>query len=116
MAGNKHPLGFEFRDGCVEGSLKHGLSIEGVLHKDFVLREATVEDMLDAEHEADVIKPLNFNAQMMARQLVSVGSFKGPFTINMIRRLKPTDWRILRAAQSEVDALGEEEPAPEPAS
>ena len=116
MDDKKHPLGFEFKDGTVIGELKHGLIIEGVTHKSFTLREAMVDDLLDAEMEADVTKPLNFSAQLMALQLVSIGSFTGPFTIGMIRRLKPADWRILRAAQAEVDRLGEAAPASTPAS
>lgn len=111
MTKKPHPLGFVIGDGQVQGALRHGLSIDGAPHKAFVLREATVDDLLEAELEADVTKPLNFSAQLMVRQLVKVGSFEGPFTLGMIRRLKPTDWRILRAAQSEVDALGEDESA-----
>jgi len=117
MAEKKHPLAFVFDgNGNVSGSLKHGLMIAGVPQKDFKLREATVDDLLDAELEADVTRPLNFNAQMMVRQLLRVGTFEGPFTVAMIRRLKPVDWRILRAAQSEIDDQGEDEPASEPAS
>ncbi|WP_153114621.1 phage tail assembly protein [Rhodocyclus tenuis] len=116
MSEKKHPLGFTFADGRVSGTLRVGLSVNGVLHRDFEVREATVDDLLDAELEADVTKPLNFNAQLMVRQLVRVGSFEGPFTVGMIRRLKPVDWRILRAAQSEIDDLGEDEPDSEPAS
>lgn len=112
----KHPLGFEFRDGCVFGKLKHGMLIDGVQQTSFELREATVADLLDAELEADIAKPLNFNAQLLILQLVKIGSFTGPFTENMIRRLKPVDWRILRAAQSEIDDLGEDESASEKAS
>jgi phage FluMu protein gp41 len=111
-----HPLGFEFDGGFVIGSLKHGLSLEGVVQKTFKMRDSTVDDLLSAEGEADVDKPLNFNSQLMARQLVSVGSFEGPFTMNMIRRLKKHDWRILRAAQTELDTQGEAEPASEKAS
>lgn len=116
MSEKKHPLGFTFAAGRVSGTLRVGLSINGVLQSDFEMREATVDDLLDAELEADVTKPLNFNAQLMVRQLVRIGSFEGPFTVGMIRRLKPVDWRILRAAQSEVDDLGEGEPDSEPAS
>lgn len=116
MSEKKHPLGFTFADGRVSGTLRVGLSVNGVLHRDFEVREATVDDLLDAELEADVTKPLNFNAQLMVRQLVRVGSFEGPFTVGMIRRLKPIDWRILRAAQSEIDALGEGAPDSDPAS
>lgn len=116
MSGKLHPLGFVCKDGRIIGPLRHGMTIEGNLHKTFELREATVDDILDAETEADVTKPLNFNAQLMVRQLLRVGSYEGPFTLNMIRRLKPVDWRILRAAQSEVDDMGEGEPASEAAS
>jgi phage FluMu protein gp41 len=113
MPKKPHPLGFVFSNGCVSGPLKHGLTIKGVVHKEFTLREASVDDMLDAEMEVDVTKPLNFNAQMMIRQLVKVGSFEGPFTMNMVRQLKPADWRVLRQAQTEVDSLGEGESASE---
>lgn len=113
---NKHPLGFVFADDCVSGPLRHGLLLAGVVHNDFTLRAALVDDLLDAELEADVARPLNFNAQLMVRQLVRVGTFEGPFTVAMIRRLKPSDWRILRAAQSEIDDLGEGGPASAPDS
>lgn len=117
MADKKpHPLGFVFVDGKVCGDLRYGLTIDGVMMKPFVMRDATVDDLLDAETEADITKPLNFNAQLMVRQLLRVGTFEGPFTLNMIRRLKPADWRILRAAQSEIDAQGEAEPASEKTS
>jgi phage FluMu protein gp41 len=102
------PLEFNFHAGRASGLLKAGVTLDGVLHQTFVLREATVDDILDAENEADVMKPLNFAAQLLLRQLVSIGSFEGPFTLNMIRRMKPADWRVLRAAQTELDALGED--------
>ena len=113
MANKKNPFGFKIVDGVIFGSLKIGFSISGVLHKDFSLREAIVDDLLSAEDEADVMKPLSFNAQLMVRQLVKVGTFEGPFTEGMIRRLKPADWRILRAAQTEIDNVGEAESASE---
>ena len=109
MSKKPHPLGFEIIDGLLHGPLKVGMPIKGSLQKKFVMREAMVEDLLDAEDDADVSKPLAFNAQLMVRQLVRVGDSEGPFTIDQIRRLKPIDWRILRAAQGELDALGEAE-------
>lgn len=93
----------------VTGTFVIGLSINGVTHKDFEMREASVGDMFDAESETDVSRPLAFNGQMMIRQLVRVGDFKGPFTIGMIRGLHPADYRTLRAKQMELDALGESE-------
>lgn len=116
MATEKHPLGFTMVDGRISGPLRHGFEIAGVKHKDFEMREATVDDLLDSELEADVTNPLNFSAQLLVRQLVRVGSYNGPFTLTMIRRLKPVDWRLLRAAQAEVDDQGEDEPVSAPAS
>lgn len=116
MTKKPHPLGFVIADGMVSGPLKIGMTISGIVHKGFQLREATVEDLLEAELEADVSKPLNFNAQLLIRQLVRVGDFEGPFTLGLIKRLKPIDWRILRAAQSEADALGEAGPGSDEAS
>lgn len=95
----------------IKGTLPGGMRIEEVTHHDFEMREADVGDIMDAEAEADVTKPISFNAQMMVRQLVSVGDFKGPFTIGMIKRLHPADFRTLRAVQMELDALGESAPA-----
>jgi hypothetical protein len=111
-----HPLGFTVVDGCIVGPLKVGIKIDGVVHKDFTMRGALLEDMLDAEKEASVDTPLNFNACLMTRQLVRVGSYTDPVTVGMLGRMKPVDWRILRAAQNEADALGEDESASAPAS
>jgi len=115
-AEKKHPLGFVIEKGILSGPFTAGIEVAGVLQKNFKLREATVDDLLDAELEADVSRPLNFNAALLTRQLVAIGTFEGPVTMALIRRLKPADWRILRAAQAEVDALGEGEPADAPAS
>lgn len=91
----------------VKGTLPHGLKIDGVTHRDFELREATVGDMFDAENDSDVTRPLAFNGQMMLRQLVSVGTFTGPFTMGMLRGLKPADYRTLRNKQMELESEGE---------
>lgn len=104
----------------VKGALKTGITINDVIYKHFEMREATVEDMTTAELDAAQVgggahTPIIFNGHMMIRQLVSVSTadgakkFDGPFTFNMLQKLKPSDYRALRAAQQEVDALGEAE-------
>lgn len=113
MATKKLPFGFVIEGGALTGTLKHGFVISGTAHTKFEMREALVDDLLDAESEADVMKPLAFNAQLMLRQLVRVGTFEGPFTLNMLGKLKPVDWRMMRAAQAELDNMGEDEPADE---
>jgi phage FluMu protein gp41 len=47
---------------------------------------------------------------LLTRQLVRIGNFKGPFTIGMFRNggFSKNDWIILRAAQSEINTLGED--------
>lgn len=112
----KNPHGFVIEGGVLKGTLKAGMEIKGVAHRDFEMRDSTVEDLLDAELEVDVAKPMNFNTEVMARQLVRVGDYTGPFTTAMIKRLNKHDWRLLRAAQGELDALGEGEPDNAPAS
>lgn len=91
------------------GELRFGLKIGDETHKTFELREAFAGDMFDAEAEADTDSPLTFNAALMCKQLVRIGTYQGPFTIKMLRQLKPVDYGKLRAAQLEVDALGEGE-------
>jgi len=87
----------------VKGNLPNGLVINGTTHRDFELREATVGDMFDAENDSDVTRPLAFNGQMMLRQLVRIGTFTGPFTVGMLRSLKPADYRTLRGKQMELE-------------
>jgi phage FluMu protein gp41 len=99
----------------VKGTLKHGFTIGGIAYTWFEMREPTTAELLDAEQGAPASQPLNFNAHLMALQLVEVSTadggrkFTGPFTIGMIRNLKPADFWALRRAQQELDDLGERE-------
>lgn len=101
------------------GKFRHGLKIGEVVYIGFEMREATVQDMTEAEIAAartggGVHTPIAFNGHMMAQQLTGVSTpdgeiFKGPFTFTMLARLKPADYRELRAVQQELDQLGEPE-------
>lgn len=101
----------------VIGQFKHGMKIGEVTYTHFEMRDADTEDMMEAEMEAvriggGVHTPIIFNAQMMLRQLVKVttsdgAEFAGPFTTNMLKRLKTADYRALRDKQGELDSLGE---------
>lgn len=103
----------------VTGKFRFSLTIAGVVYTYFEMREATVQDMTDAEMGAaqaggGVHTPIAFNGHMMVRQLVSVSNdegavYDGPFTFAMLQRLKAADYRALRTAQQEVDQLGEAE-------
>jgi phage FluMu protein gp41 len=91
----------------IRGTLTHGLLINGIAQREFVLREYITGDIFDAELDVDADKPLAFSAALLVRQLVSIGTFEGPFTINMIRSLHPADFSILRSKQRELEKTGE---------
>lgn len=97
------------------------ITIAGVNYTHFEMREASVDDMFDAEMELARIgggthTPLAFNGQMMVRQITQVSndkgeSFSGPFTMNMLKNWGPRNYRTLRNKQAELDLLGEAEPS-----
>jgi phage FluMu protein gp41 len=92
----------------VTAQLPHGLVINGSAQRDFTLREYTTGDLFDAEAEVNPAAPLIFSAALLTRQLVSIGNFKGPFTLNMLRSLHPADFACLRSKQREIEQAGED--------
>lgn len=90
------------------GKFKKGMKVGKEIHMDFVLRPMTTEDMLDAEMEVSSAKPMNYSAELAARQLVRVGTYDGPFTSGMVKKLSPEDFHTLRAGLTEVAMLGED--------
>lgn len=87
------------------GTWLHGLEINGTLHKEFELREATAGDLFDAEADASVSDVLSFNGALAIRQFVRVGTYTGPVVMEQIRKLKPKDLQILTKKQKELEAL-----------
>uniref|UniRef100_A0A6H1ZF13 Uncharacterized protein n=1 Tax=viral metagenome TaxID=1070528 RepID=A0A6H1ZF13_9ZZZZ len=96
------------------GTLPHGLDITGVRYTGFVMREALLGDMIEAEVESGGAgNQIHYAAQLAVRQLVKVTDasgreFAGPFVVSMIR--KRSDFVALRTAQLELDKLGNDEP------
>lgn len=90
-----------------KGTLRKGMKIGGEVAKEFEMREAITADLLAAETDASTENALNFNAALLSRQLVRVGTFEGPFTVGMIGKLCTQDFKILRDAQAEFDIVGE---------
>lgn len=85
------------------GQLKFGLKIGDECHKDFVLRPIfSMNQMFRAEDEAEADKPMQFQAALLAQQIVRTGSFDGPFTMQMLGNLHPVDFGILRGAQNQL--------------
>lgn len=91
------------------GTLKYGLKIGDEKHTEFEMREAVTADMFAAEDLAPATKPLQYNGALMTLQLQRIGTFEGPFTLDMIGRLKSTDYAILRMTQMELEKSGEVE-------
>lgn len=94
------------------GTLKHGLMIAGELQKSFAVRDGTMVDYFAAEDIADINKPLSFDAALLIQRLENIGTFTGPFTLEILARLKPGDFAMLRKALREAENAGESEPAP----
>ncbi len=107
-AANKLPEGLHMGDdGTMRGSLKYGLRVGEEVHKDFVMREAFAGDMFAAESDATVDRPMSFRAAVIARMLVRVGTFEGPFSLAMLGKLKQADMNLLVQAHTELDKVGE---------
>jgi len=91
------------------GTLQSGMRIGDDVHYEYEMREALTSDLFAAEEIASPTQPLRFNAALMTLQLTRVGTFEGPFTVDMIGRLKADDYGILRATQLEMEDSGEAE-------
>ena len=91
------------------GTLKHGLKVGDNVHKSFELREATAGDLFAAENAASPDRPITFAAAMLCQQLVSIGTFEGPFTLELIGKMKRQDLNLLQEARLALDAEGEAE-------
>lgn len=91
------------------GMLKTGLKVGEEVHKEFELRAPNTGDLIDAEADCDVGRPLGFSAALIARQLVRIGTYKGPFMDGIIRKLDTRDFSILSEAQRALDSQGEDE-------
>lgn len=99
------------------GNFLKPVVMAGETYTHFELREATMDDMFDAElHLSQTGRgtntPIAFNAEMMTRQLVRVFNdkgkeFKGPFTMNMLKAWGTRNYAAIRKHQVEIDILGE---------
>lgn len=91
------------------GTLKKGLKIGDTLHKDFELRQCTAADYFAAEASASATKDITFRAALAAQQLVRIGTYEGPFSLQMLGRLTPGDIGRLCDARDELEREGEAE-------
>ncbi|WP_028294289.1 hypothetical protein [Oceanobacter kriegii] len=88
-----------------KGKLKDGLLFREKRQYDFEMRPLqTAGELFDAEIESGGVEnQLAFHGSLMARQLKRIGECTGPFSISQVRSLSPRDWKILRAAQAQLN-------------
>lgn len=86
--------------------LVHGLTIAGVAHKQFEIRESNVADLFAADELASAAHLNRYDAAVLCQQLVRIGDYTGPFTLEILGKLKQVDFEILRAAMVEVELAG----------
>lgn len=84
----------------VTGTLVHGIEVDGVAHKDFELRAATIGDAVAAIEEAGADASfLRVKVHKMARCLLRVGTLKaGEVTPAMLLALPEEDFGPLNIA------------------
>ena len=91
--------GITIENGIARGTLRQGITIGGVAHRDFEIRECVLGDMLDAEKEAPVGQALAYTVELVCRQLIRIGEHDGPITAAQLRKLPPDDWETLQEAR-----------------
>lgn len=88
-----------------KGTLIHGIEVDGVVHKDFELRAATIGDAVAAIEEAGPDASfLRVKIHKMARCLLRVGTLKeGEITPEMLMALPEDEFAVLNAAIGETE-------------
>ncbi|WP_454908382.1 hypothetical protein [Variovorax gossypii] len=95
----------------VTKKLPKSWKIAGKVATEIEFREATLEDLIEAEKEANpTFAPNGFNAALAARTCVRAGAFTGPFAPGHFRTMPTKNWYIVREAIAEAESLGEDAP------
>lgn len=86
-----------------QGVLPVGIMVEGVLHRDYVLKPARVIDSIDAVEEVGSHNPVALMAAVIARQLTSLGTLKPEqIDYDLVCEMDPRDFNALEAAAGEL--------------
>lgn len=103
----------------IKGTLPIGVDVDGVLHRDFELRGATVLDNIQVTEEMverdEQVNPLRVATAMMARQLIQLGTLRrDQITTDLVRAMHIADWNHLdkESAGLEKKLLGAVETLP----
>ena len=90
-----------------KGTLRYGLKVGDQVHKQFELRQVTSGDYFAAEADASVSKDVTFRAALLARQLVRIGTFEGPFSLAVLAKVPPPDLNTMLDAREALELSGE---------
>lgn len=91
------------------GQLKHGLKVGDAVQKEFEIRPMTTGDLYDAEDMAPPDKSIKFAHSLLCCQLVRIGTFNGPFTLDVMRKIKPSDIGLMQEVRLAMAEEGEGE-------
>jgi phage FluMu protein gp41 len=95
-------------------TLAQGLTIGETVHREAEIREATAGDVLDAMAEAERVvivegnpellqSPARMALALLRRRVVRIGTFEGPFTPEIIKRLSAADLEALQHESARLD-------------
>ncbi len=95
-------------------TLIDGLKIGETVHREAEIREAGVADLLDATSESEklvrtpegyhlIASSLMVGVNTLRRQIVKIGEYKGPLTLNEIKALSPVDLDLLQSKADELE-------------
>lgn len=94
--------------GTVIKTLKKPWKVGGQEAADIEVREPTVQDLVEAEKEANpALGPNAFNVALACRTVVRAGTFVGPFVPTHFNAMGARTWYVVREAMQEAEALGE---------
>lgn len=94
--------------GTVVKPLKKPWKVGGQEANDIEMRESTVDDLIEAEKEANpATAPNAFNVQVACLTMVRAGTFTGPFVASHFRNVSSRNWYVMREAMQETQELGE---------
>ena len=101
----------------VEIELVHGLPLDGQPQKLAVIREANAGDVIEGSEESEklvmtqsgeyqlVPSPTLVAANVLCKQVVSIGEIKGPLTLKELKKLSPDDMQLLQITAQTLEEV-----------
>lgn len=98
----------------VKGMLKKGLILGDVPQKEFRLKSPTAGDIIEAQEASEkpvytndgyqmVSSPALMGAELLCRQVLSIGEIKGPLELHQLKLLSVDDLSILNSSAERLE-------------